>query len=65
MGAGFYPALCEYLKDEKSYKKRQGKGSHEIWISGVNGARLVVPRTIMSRDTANDILKLAGIGKKF
>jgi predicted RNA binding protein YcfA (HicA-like mRNA interferase family) len=41
------------------------KGSHEIWFSPVNGRHVTVPRFNKSRHTVNDVLKQAGIEKKF
>jgi len=41
-------AGCQFL--------RQGRGSHEIWITP-GGKRFVVPVTIPSRELANKILK--------
>jgi len=41
------------------------KAAHEIWYSPVNGKHITVPRTTKSRDTANDVLKKAGIAKAF
>jgi predicted RNA binding protein YcfA (HicA-like mRNA interferase family) len=43
---------------------RKGKGSHEIWLSPINGRHVTVPRTTKSRHTVNDILKQAGIKKQ-
>jgi predicted RNA binding protein YcfA (HicA-like mRNA interferase family) len=40
------------------------KGSHENW-ENVTGKRLLVPRNLGSRHTANSILKDAGSEKKF
>lgn len=41
-----------------------GKGSHERWVSPINGRTVTVPRS-KSRHTANEVLKQLGIGKKF
>jgi predicted RNA binding protein YcfA (HicA-like mRNA interferase family) len=43
---------------------RQGKGDHDIWTTP-SGQRIVVPVKIMSRHTANAILKDAGVPKAF
>ncbi|UPI90025.1 type II toxin-antitoxin system HicA family toxin [Klebsiella michiganensis] len=40
---------------------RQGKGSHEIWFSPSSNKNVSVPVSIVSKLTANGILKLAGI----
>jgi predicted RNA binding protein YcfA (HicA-like mRNA interferase family) len=44
---------------------RSGKGSHEIWVNPSTGRHVTVPRTTKSRHTANDVLKQAGLPKKF
>jgi predicted RNA binding protein YcfA (HicA-like mRNA interferase family) len=43
---------------------RAGKGDHEIWTSPESGKRIVVDGKIMSRHTANAILKQAGIKQR-
>nr|WP_309776577.1 type II toxin-antitoxin system HicA family toxin [Klebsiella variicola] len=47
------------------YFERQGKGSHEIWFSPISNRNFSVPYTIVSRHTANGILKQAGLPKNF
>ena len=44
---------------------RPGKGSHEIWHSPITNRRLVLPTAIVSRHTANGVLKDAGLPKAF
>jgi predicted RNA binding protein YcfA (HicA-like mRNA interferase family) len=44
---------------------RQGKGDHEIWFSPISKRFFTVDGKIKSRHTANEVLKQAGIGKKF
>jgi hypothetical protein len=48
---------CEFI--------RHGKGDHDIWECTATGKRFPVDHKIKSRHTANGILKLAGIPKKF
>ena len=43
---------------------RSGKGDHEIWRSPLAPRPIVVDGTILSRHTANAILKQAGIPTK-
>lgn len=50
-------AGCTYLRD--------GKGSHEIWRSPINGRAFTVPRSLASHHLANAILKQAGLPKGF
>ncbi|ECT1022837.1 type II toxin-antitoxin system HicA family toxin [Salmonella enterica] len=65
MGTGLYPKLTELLTAAGCYFDRQGKGSHEIWFSPVTEKKFSVPFTIVSRHTANGILKQAGLEKYF
>lgn len=44
---------------------RPGKGSHEIWYSPITDRRFGVPAAIVSRHTANGVLKDAGLPKAF
>jgi predicted RNA binding protein YcfA (HicA-like mRNA interferase family) len=48
---------CEYL--------RSADGSHELWQSPISKRRFTVPHHIKSRDTANAVLKQAGLSKAF
>jgi hypothetical protein len=41
------------------------KGDHEIWWSPITKRHVTVDSKIKSRHTANEVLKQAGIGKKF
>lgn len=44
---------------------RSGKGDHEVWHSPVTDRHFPVDHKILSRHTANGILKQAGLGKAF
>jgi len=44
---------------------RKGKGDHEIWCNPKNNVHFAVDSKIKSRHTANEILKQAGLSKKF
>ena len=46
------------------YRKRSGKGSHEIWYSDETQESIAVSRR-MGRILANSLLKQAKIDKKF
>lgn len=48
---------CEFV--------RQGKGDHEIWFSPHTGVHFPVDQKILSRHTANAIMKQAGIAHRF
>jgi hypothetical protein len=50
-------AGCEFV--------RQGRGDHEIWRSPATGAVLVVDDGMKSRHIANQVLKAAGLPKRF
>ncbi|MBK6999734.1 MAG: type II toxin-antitoxin system HicA family toxin [Rhodoferax sp.] len=64
MGANLYAQLRQILLDHGCSLVRQGKGSHEIWQSPINGSRFPVSVTISKRPIANAILKQAGITSK-
>ncbi len=63
--ADFYRELVSILRASGFEFLRSGKGSHEIWINRSAGRHVTVPRTTKSRHTANDVLKQAGLPKKF
>ncbi len=64
MGGGFYAPLREILLRHGCEFRRQGKGSHEIWHSPINGKSFPVAVTITSRILANAILKQAGLNDR-
>ena len=63
--ADFYRELVSILRSNGWTLLRSGKGSHEIWFNPVTKRVVTVPRTTKSRHTANDVLKQAGLEKKF
>ena len=63
--AGYARDVKKLLKDAGCYKKRSGKGDHEIWYSPISGKSFTVDAGIKSRHTANGILKEAGLDKEF
>lgn len=65
MPRGFYSQIVEVLKRNGCYFKRQGPGDHEIWFSPINNASFPVDRGCLSRHTANQVMKQAGIRHKF
>ena len=65
MGGNLYPELVRILRNSGCSFVRQAKGSHEIWRSSLTGRIFVVPRNTMKRNTANGILKEAGLPKAF
>ena len=44
---------------------RAGKGDHEIWIDPASGRKITVDGKVRNRALANQILKDAGLEKKF
>ncbi len=63
--ADFYRDLVAILRANGFQLSRQAKGSHEMWTNPVTKQSVTVPRTTKSRHTANDVLKQAGLPKKF
>ena len=64
--------MAEYekkVRDELTrngcYFVRHGKGDHDIWYSPITGIHITVDGKIKSRYTANEIMKQAGIKKRF
>jgi len=43
---------------------RHGKGSHDIWYSPISKRTFPVPQGMVSRHTANCVLKDAGLTEK-
>ena len=44
---------------------RHGKGDHDIWHSPTSGVTFPVDHKMLSRHTANGVLKQAGLPKRF
>ena len=65
MGSNLYPELTQLLIEAGCKFIRQGKGSHEIWLSPITGQKFSVPRNTKIVHTANGILKDAGLPKAF
>jgi len=65
MAPQFDRPLRERLRAAGCAPVRQGKGSHEIWNSPITGRNFPVPIGILSRHTANAILRQAGLPKAF
>jgi hypothetical protein len=63
MAGPLYRDLVDILERAGCSFHRQGKRSHEIWRSPVNGRDFSVPSNISSRMLANQILKEAGLPK--
>jgi len=63
--ANFTLELKKILRSAGCYFVRQGKGDHEIWYSPITNIHFVVDQKIKSRNTANAVLKQAGLSKRF
>lgn len=64
MVQGFYAQLSRLLKAHGCTFVRPGKGDHEIWHSPITNQNIAVDRGVMSRHTANAVLKQAGIKQR-
>ena len=62
---GYTPKLKEILRAQGCRFERAGRGDHEIWYSPITQRRFPVDQKILSRHTANAVLKQAGIAKQF
>ena len=65
MGQSFTPELIRLLKQAVCVFVRHGKGDHDIWHSPRSGTSFPVDHKILSRHTANGVLKQAGLPKQF
>ncbi len=62
---GFQRELKRLLSAAGCTFERPGKGDHEIWYSPITERRFTVDQKILSRHTANGVLKQAGLPKAF
>jgi predicted RNA binding protein YcfA (HicA-like mRNA interferase family) len=60
---GYYSAVVKVLRAGGYRYVTHAKGSHEKWANA-EGKILIVPRNLMSRHTANSILRDAGSNTK-
>jgi hypothetical protein len=61
----YTPKVKELLRSHGCCFERPGRGDHEIWFSPITERRFPVDQKILSRHTANAVLKQAGIAKQF
>ena len=61
----YTPDVVALLLEHGCRFVRHGKGDHDIWFSPVTQRHFVVDAKILSRHTANAIMKQAGIAHKF
>lgn len=64
MVEGYYTLVVKELKAIGYSYSGNTKGSHERWACA-GRPDVIVPRNLMSRHTANAILRTAGLAKKF
>jgi hypothetical protein len=57
--------LVKLLKAAGCYYVRPAKGDHEWWYSPITNRHFPVDHGIKSHDTANAVLKQAGLPKSF
>jgi predicted RNA binding protein YcfA (HicA-like mRNA interferase family) len=63
--ADYAPIVKKIFSENGCHLERHGKGDHEIWYSPITKLRFTVDGKILSRHTANGILKQAGLPKQF
>ena len=63
--ASYTPGVKEILRAHGCHFERPGKGDHEIWYSPITQRRFPADSKILSRHTANAVLRQAGIAKQF
>jgi HicA-like toxin of HicAB toxin-antitoxin system len=61
----FTPEVKRILNLHGCVSIRRGKGDHEIWFSPITKRNFPVDSKILSRHTANGIMKQAGISHHF
>jgi hypothetical protein len=61
----FAPAVKRILRENGCEFVRNGNGDHEMWRSPISGKSFPVDSKILSRHTANAIMKQAGLPKAF
>jgi predicted RNA binding protein YcfA (HicA-like mRNA interferase family) len=64
MVKGYYEDVTRLLAAAGWRFSSSAKGSHEKWAKASEFEKLIVPKNLMSRHTANGILKSAKIEKK-
>ena len=65
MADNYTPQVKSLLREAGCTFVRHGKGDHEIWHSPISNRYFPVDNKILSRHTANGILKQAGLPKEF
>ena len=63
--SSFTPEIIGVLKAAGCTFIRHGKGDHDIWYSPATNRHFPVDAKILSRHTANGIMKQAGLKHRF
>ena len=63
--AHYEKQVRDKLTENGCYFQRRGKGDHDIWFSPITNLPITVDGKIVSRHTANGIMKRAGINWHF
>ncbi|MGH9447829.1 MAG: type II toxin-antitoxin system HicA family toxin [Terriglobia bacterium] len=63
--ASYTPKVKDVLRAQGCRFERAGRGDHEMWYSPLTKRYFPVDHKILSRHTANAVLKQAGIPKQF
>ena len=61
----YTPEIVAILLANGCHFVRHGKGDHDIWFSPLSQRHFVVDAKVLSRHTANAVMKQAGIRHKF
>ena len=61
----YTPLVKQLLLEAGCYRFRPGRGDHDIWFSPISQRHFPVDHKILSRHTANGVLKQAGLPKAF
>ena len=62
---GYYRLVVRELEAAGYLLIRYGKGDHQIWQHPTTKKSVVVDRGVVSRHSANGIMKQAGLSKHF
>jgi predicted RNA binding protein YcfA (HicA-like mRNA interferase family) len=57
--------VIKKLREHGCTFDRHGKGDHDVWYSPLTKRKFIVDGKILSRHTANGIMKQAGITHRF
>jgi predicted RNA binding protein YcfA (HicA-like mRNA interferase family) len=63
--ADYTRQVRKILSDNGFNEVRKGKGDHVIWYNDTTKKTASVDGEIKSRHSANEVLKKAGLGKRF